>query len=344
MSKVLAIGEVLLRLSTYSNNLFSQADSFAANYGGGEANVAIALSNLGHDVRFVTKLPDNNIADKAINELYKMKVDTSYIARGGERIGIYFLEQGSSVRPSKVVYDRKYSSISQASVNDFDLDRIFEGVTWLHYSGITPAISKEGAELTRAFVNEAKSRGIKTSVDVNYRSKLWSIDEAKLVMSELVRDADVAFLGPMDCINLFDCNKDGRYNGVKNEDRIATEPILRDFANLYNVRFVVNSQRQCISATHNIVAARILDKNTGKFYYSSEYDVDSIVDRVGTGDALAAGVVYCLMKDIKDYENAIEFGVASSAFKHTVNGDYSIASRDDIEQIMKSGGKGSINR
>ncbi len=344
MSKVLTMGEVLLRLSTNENSVFSQADSFAANYGGGEANVAIALSNFGHDVRFVTKLPDNKIADKAINELYKMKVDTSCIERGGERIGIYFLEQGSSVRPSKVIYDRKYSAISQASVSDFDLDKIFEDVSWFHFSGITPALSKEAAELTKAFVKEAKRRDVKISVDINYRSKLWGIEEAKLVMSELVKDVDVAFVGPMDCINLFDCNKNGMYNEVTNEDKFATEPILKDFANLYNIRYIVNSQRYCISATHNIVAARILDKKSGKFYYSAEYDVDSIVDRVGTGDALAAGVISPLMENIEDYERAIEFGTASSAFKHTINGDYSIASREDVEQIMKSGGKGSINR
>lgn len=345
MANIVTMGELLVRLSTINNNTFLQADSFQVNYGGGEANVAVSLAQLGHQVRFVTKLPDNSIADCAINELYKMHVNTDYIIRGGERIGTYYLETGSSVRPSKVVYDRKYSSISEAEVSEFDMDGIFKGVDWLHISGITAGISKKGAELTLAFAKEAKNRGIKISLDINYRGKLWTMEEASKVMPEIAMLADIAFAGPIDCVKILGC-KDTVGEDIDKcmVDKSVGEEVLKEAAKKYQWSYAINSQRESISASHNIIGARIYDSKSDKFVYSSKYDVDSIVDRVGGGDALAAGVLSALAEDFDDYTRAIEFGSAASAIKHTINGDYNIATKPQVEELMKNGGNGLIKR
>ncbi len=345
MANIVTMGELLLRLSTKNCNTFGQAGEFQANYGGGEANVAISLAQFGHNVKFVTKLPDNPIGDCAVNELHKMYVNTDNIIRGGERIGTYYLETGSSVRPSKVVYDRKYSAISEAKSEEFDFDSIFDGAEWFHFSGITPGISPMGAELTKAFVKEAKSRNIKISVDINYRGKLWSIEEASKVMPELAEMADVAFAGPLDCIRILGCKKVAGDDEQKAmDDKETGEAVLKEFADKYGITYVINSQRESFSATHNIIAARIIDAKSGQIHYSSKYDVDSIVDRVGGGDALAAGVISSLAEDFDDYRLAIEFGAAASAIKHTINGDYNIASKANVMDVMKSGGSGLIKR
>lgn len=345
MANIITMGEMLLRLSTINCNTFRQADAFQANYGGGEANVAISLAQLGHDVQYVTKLPDNSIGDCAVEELYRFHVGTKHIIRGGERIGTYYLETGSSVRPSKVVYDRRYSSISQAKWDEFDFDKIFSGADWFHFSGITAGISEEGAELTKKFVEEAKKRNIKISVDVNYRGKLWSMEEAAKVMPYLVEQADVAFAGPIDAIKILGCTNTtgGDVDGAMENIKIG-EQVLEELADKYNLSYVINSQRRSFSATHNVVAARILSADKKEMIYSSEYDVDSIVDRVGGGDALAAGVIAILANDFSDYRGAIEFGAAASAIKHTVNGDYNIASWDQIIELIHSGGSGKIKR
>lgn len=345
MANIVTMGELLLRLSTTNHNTFRQADVFQVNYGGGEANVAVSMAQFGHNVKFVTKLPDNPMGDCAINEIYKMHVNTDDIVRGGERIGTYYLETGSSVRPSKVVYDRKHSSISEAVPEDFDFDKIFDGADWFHFSGITAGISKKGALLTEAFVREAKQRGLKISVDINYRGKLWTMEEAAKVMPGLVEMADVAFAGTVDCIKIFGCTKANGGNEVMAiQDKEAGEEVISEMADKYNLSYVINSQRESFSATHNIIAARIYDAQSKQMCYSSKYDVDSIVDRVGGGDALAAGVISSLAYDFKDYKRAIEFGAAASAIKHTINGDYNIATAESVMELMKSGGNGIIKR
>lgn len=344
MTNIITMGELLLRLSTKHYNTFGQASEFQANYGGGEANVAISLAQMGHKVKYVTKLPDNPIGDCALNELYKMHVNTECIVRGGERIGTYYLETGSSVRPSRVVYDRKHSSISEADIDDFDFDKIFEGGTWFHFSGITAGISEKGRLLTRAFVKEAKLRGLKISADINYRGKLWTMEEASHVMPELVSMSDVVFAGPVDCIKILGCGAgtDDVYKYMS--DKALGEAVLRELAEKYELSYVINSQRESISATHNIIGARILDAKSGNMHYSAKYDVDSIVDRVGGGDALAAGAISVLAEDFTDYKGAIESGSAASAIKHTINGDYNVATRESINELIKTGGGGIIRR
>lgn len=345
MSNIVTMGELLVRLSTVNHNTFSQAGEFQVNYGGGEANVAASLAQFGHNVNFVTKLPDNAIADCAINALYRLHVNTDYIVRGGERIGTYYLETGSSVRPSRVIYDRKYSSISEAAAEEFDFDKIFNGAEWLHISGITAGISERGAALTRIFAKEAKLRNIKISLDINYRGKLWTMEEAARVMPELAGMADIAFAGPIDCIKILGCTDTiGDDTDKAMLDKKVGEQVLKELADRYGIRYVINSQRESISATHNIIGARILNGETGECVYSSRYDVDGIVDRVGGGDALAAGVLSALAYDYEDYAGAIEFGAAASAIKHTVNGDYNIASRETVEELIRNGGSGLIRR
>lgn len=345
MSDIVTMGEILVRLSTVNHNTFSQAGEFQVNYGGGEANVAVSLAGFGHNVRFVTKLPDNAIADCAINSLYRMHVNTDYIVRGGERIGSYYLETGSSVRPSRVIYDRKYSSISEAGAEEFDFDRIYNGIKWLHISGITAGISKKGAVLTETFAKEARLRNIKISLDVNYRGKLWTMEEAREVMASLAKEADIVFAGPIDCIKILGCTSTaGEDTDRAMSDKKTGEQVLRELAEKYNIRYVINSQRESISATHNIIGARIINGATGECVYSSKYDVDSIVDRVGGGDALAAGVLSVLADDYEDFRGAIEFGAAASAIKHTINGDCNIASRECVEELIRSGGSGLIRR
>lgn len=345
MGNLVTMGELLLRLSTVSHNTFGQAGQFQVNYGGGEANVAVSLAQLGHNVKFVTKLPDNPIADCAENELYRRHVDTSCIVRGGERMGSYYLETGSSVRPSRVVYDRKHSAISEAEPSDFDFDKIFAGADWFHFSGITAGISDKGATLTKVFAEEAKKRGIRISVDINYRGKLWTMEQASKVMPELTGLADVAFAGPIDCIRILGCTEAAGTDTERSmQDKRVGEAVLKELAEKYRLRYVINSQRESISSTHNIIAARIFDAESGSVRYSSRYDVDSIVDRVGGGDALAAGVIASLADDYNDYERAVEFGAAASAIKHTINGDYNIASKENIEELMKNGGNALIKR
>lgn len=345
MSDIVTMGEILVRLSTVDHNTFSQSGEFQVNYGGGEANVAVSLAGFEHNVRFVTKLPQNAIAECAINELYRMHVNTDYIVRGGERIGSYYLESGSSVRPSRVIYDRKHSSISEAKPEEFDFDRIYDGVKWLHISGITAGISKEGAVLTESFAREAKLRNIKISLDINYRGKLWTMEEAGKVMPSLARFADIVFAGPTDCIKILGCTDTvGDDINKAMSDKKTGEQVLMELAEKYDVCYVINSQRESISATHNIIGARIINGATGECVYSSTYDVDSIVDRVGGGDALAAGVLSALAYDYEDFAGAIEFGAAASAIKHTIKGDYNIASRELVEELIRSGGSGLIKR
>lgn len=344
MGNIVAMGEMLVRLSTKNLMLFEQAQDFNVNYGGGEANVAISLARLGHNVKFVTKLPQNEIAQCAVNELYKNHVDVSDIIRGGDRMGTYYLETGSSVRASKVIYDRKYSSISMAKEDEFDYDKIFEGATWFHTSGITAGISAEGAKLTKRFVKEAAKRNIPVSVDINYRAKLWTMEEAAEVMQDIIRDANVIFAGPIDCIKILGCTSVTDDVKKSMEDKKTGEMVLQEMGEKYNADYVINSQRESISATHNIIAARIVNVAQKKTYYSNTYDVDCIVDRVGTGDAMAAGVLSVLADEYENYEYAIESGACACALKHTINGDYNIVSKKNIDELIKNGGGALIKR
>ena len=326
MARIITMGEIMLRLTTPGSSRFLQADSFQVCYGGAEANVAASLAGFGHDAAFVSRVPDNPLGDCAVAALRKMNVDTRYIARGGDRLGIYFLEAGASVRASNVVYDRAHSAFAEATEQDFDFDRIFEGADWFHFTGITPALSKSAARLTELACKAAKKRGLTVSLDMNYRKKLWTREEARQVMTGLAAYADVFFGGETDAEMIL---------GVA-----AGENIYRRMAAQYGFRYAVSTLRKSRSASDNDLSFTLYDGK--EFYRSKEYSL-SIVDRVGGGDAFAAGFI-CALLDGRDARDALEFGAAASAFKHTVPGDFNIASRNEVESLVRGDASGAVRR
>ena len=343
MAKIVTMGEIMLRLSTPNNERFIQADEFDVCYGGGEANVAVSLANYGHDAEFVTKVPQNPIGDCAVAALRKHNVETKHIARGGERLGIYFLETGASMRASNVVYDRAHSSISTAEVSDFDFDEIFKDCDWFHFTGITPAVSDQAAILTEEALKAAKKNGVKVSVDLNFRKKLWSSEKAQKVMTNLMQYVDVCIGNEEDAEKVL---------GFKPADTDVTsgdlklagyEDIFCQMVDKFNFEYVISSLRVSKSASDNGWSACIYSRDTKEFYHSKEYRVHPIVDRVGGGDSFAGGVI-CGFLDGKDFKNALEFGVAASALKHTIPGDFNLVSRQEVEALAGGDGSGRVQR
>ena len=343
MAKIVTMGEIMLRLSTPNNEKFIQADEFNINYGGGEANVAVSLANYGHDADFVSALPKNPIGDAAIATLRKYNVGTKHISRSGERVGIYFLETGSAMRASNVVYDRAHSSISTAKVDEFDFDEIFKDADWFHFTGITPAVSDSAAELTEAALKAAKKAGVTVSVDLNFRKKLWSSEKAKKIMTNLMQYVDVCIGNEEDAEKVL---------GFKpgNTDVTAGELELSGYVDIFNqmcdqfkFKYVISSLRESFSASNNDWSACIMDGATREFYHSKKYHVTPIVDRVGGGDSFAAGVI-CGLCDKKDFKSALEFAVAASALKHTIPGDFNLVTREDVESLAGGDGSGRVQR
>lgn len=337
--KIVTMGEALLRLSTPSNKRFAQAQSFDAVYGGAEANVAISLSNFGLDSYFVSKIPNNPIGENALNHLRKFGVKTDYIVRGGDRLGIYYVEKGMSIRPSKVVYDRANSSMVTADVEDFDFNEIFKDADWFHFSGITPAIGEKGIKIIKKAVEVAKQNGVKISLDLNYRKQLWGIEEFERAMSELLQGVDVCF-GWLSSLE----SNDNKYNVAdfaKEEINIKKlEEVFGKMIEKFNIKYVVSTMRENFSASHNALSAMIY--NGKEIYQSKRYDFN-IEDRVGAGDAFAAGLIYGLIMG-KDYRDALEFGVASSALKHTILGDANLVTADEVRAIVNGNISGSVER
>lgn len=342
MAKVVTMGEIMLRFSTPGYQKFIQADEFDVCYGGGEANVAVSLANYGHDAEFITKVPANPIGECAVAALRKMNVETKHIARGGERLGIYFLETGASMRASNVVYDRAHSSISEAEPSDFDFDEIFEGADWFHFTGITPAISDKAAELTEIALKAAKKKGITVSCDLNFRKKLWSSEKAQRVMSNLMQYVDVCIGNEEDAEKVLGF-KPGNTDVTSGELELAGyEDIFRQMVEKYNFKYVISSLRESYSASDNGWSACIYDRDSKEFYHSRKYNV-RIVDRVGGGDSFAGGVI-CGLLDGKDFKSALEFGVAASALKHTIPGDMNLVSRSDVDNLVGGDGSGRVQR
>ena len=329
MAKVVTMGEIMLRLSTPGNERFIQADEFDVCYGGGEANVAVSLANYGHDAEFVTKVPANPIGECAVAALRKMNVKTDNIPRGGERLGIYFLETGAAMRASNVVYDRAHSSIATAEPSDFDFDKIFDGCDWFHFTGITPAVSDKAAVLTEVALKAAKAKGVKVSCDLNFRKKLWTSEKAQKVMSNLMQYVDV-------CIGNTDVTSgDLELAGYKS--------IFEQMVEKFDFEYVISSLRVSHSASDNGWSACIYSRDEKEFYHSREYRVCPIVDRVGGGDSFAGGVI-CGMLDGRNYKEALEYGVAASALKHTIPGDMNLVTRAEVETLMKGDGSGRVQR
>ncbi|MBP6023355.1 PfkB family carbohydrate kinase [Ferruginibacter sp.] len=338
--KVVTLGEIMLRLSTPDYKRFVQADTFDVTYGGGEANVAAAICNYGENGTFVTKVPNNPIGQSAINHLRRYGVDTQYIARGGDRLGIYFLETGASMRASQVVYDRAGASIADVDISEFDFDKILEGADWFHTTGITPALSDKAAALTMAALKAAKAKGITTSIDLNYRKKLWSKEKAQKVMSELCQFVDVCIGNEEDaetCLGFKAAHSDIT-KGELNLD--GYKDVFNQMQAKFNFKFIASSLRESYSASDNGWSALVYDGKA--FHHTKKYSV-RIIDRVGSGDSFASGLIYGLVTGMSTVD-AAEFGVAASALKHTIPGDLNHATLSDVKELMKGDGSGRVQR
>ncbi|MDE6504350.1 MAG: sugar kinase [Clostridia bacterium] len=343
MKKIVTMGEIMLRLSTPNNEKFIQADEFDINYGGGEANVAVSCANYGHKAEFVTAVPDNELGECAIGALRKYGVETGHVAKCGERLGIYYLETGASMRPSKVVYDRAHSSITTATAKDFDFDAIFEGADWFHFTGITPAVSDSAAVLTEEALKAAKKHGVTVSCDLNFRKKLWSSEKAQKVMTKLMKYVDVC-IGNEEDAELVLGFKPGNTDVTSGELELAGyKSIFEQMVKKFGFKYAISSLRVSHSASDNGWSACIYNGETKEFYHSREYRISPIVDRVGGGDSFAGGVITGFL-DGKDFKAALEYGVAASALKHTIPGDFNLVSRKEVEALAGGDGSGRVQR
>jgi 2-dehydro-3-deoxygluconokinase len=340
MEKLITMGEIMLRLSPAGFGRFVQAEQYDAVYGGGEANVAVSLANYGHNVYFVTKLPANDIAQAAVNSLRRFGVRTEEIVRGGDRIGIYYMERGSAMRPSKVIYDRAHSSIAEAEVADFDFERIFDGATWFHFTGITPAISDKAAALTLEACKAAKKAGATISCDLNYRAKLWTPAKAQSVMRPLMDYVDVCIGNEEDAERCLGFRPDADVNAGRT-DADGYKDIFRRMYDTFHFKYVASTLRESYSASHNGWKAIIY--NGEEFYESRRYDIAPIVDRVGGGDAFAGGLIHGLLTKASQGE-ALEFAVAASALKHTIAGDVNMVSAAEVEALAGGDASGRVQR
>ena len=344
MSKVITFGEIMLRLASEGYYRFVQANSYGATYGGGEANVAVSLAGFGIDAGFVTKLPKHEIGQAAVNRLREFGVDTSLIVRGGDRVGIYFLEKGASQRPSKVIYDRAHSAIAVASESDFDWDSIFKGVKWFHFTGITPALSDSAAAITLAACKAARANGVTVSCDLNYRANLWSREKAGQVMGKLMEYVDLCISNEEDAHDVFGIKASGSdvtkgeisHDGYK---EVASALIKR-----FGFKQVAITLRESISANDNNWGAMLCTTNAGEpsFFFSKKYSVH-IVDRVGGGDSFGAGLIYANLTDMPSQEG-LEFAVAASCLKHTIEGDFNLVSADEVKKLASGNASGRVQR
>lgn len=341
MAKVITMGEIMLRLSSHGNSRFVQAESLDVCYGGGEANVAVSLANYGHEAHFVSKVPAHEIGQCAINALRRYGVETDYIARGGDRLGIYFLETGASMRASKVIYDRAHSSIAEASPKDFDFDKIFEGASWFHWSGITPAISDKSAENLRLACISAKKHGVTISCDLNFRKKLWTSEKAISIMRPLMQYVDVCIGNEEDAELCLGFKPDADVEGGKT-DASGYHKIFEQMAKEFGFKYVVSTLRESYSATRNGWKALIY--NGKDFYESKHYDINPIIDRVGGGDSFSGGLIHGLLTWPEDQGKALEFAVAASALKHTIPGDFNLVSESEVLALAKGDASGRVQR
>ena len=330
----------MLRLSTPGQSLDVQTDTFDINYGGGEANVAVSCANYGHEAYFVSKLPAHEIGQAAVNALRRYGVHTDFVARGGSRVGIYYLETGASMRPSKVIYDRAGSAIAEARPEDFDFDAIMEGADWFHWSGITPAISDASAECLRQACIAAKKKGVTVSCDLNFRKKLWTSEKAQSVMKPLMQYVDVCIGNEEDAELCLGFKPDADVEGGNTEAE-GYKGIFKGMMDTFGFKYVVSTLRESLSATHNGWKAMIYD---GKdFYVSKHYDIDPIIDRVGGGDSFSGGIIHGLLT-MDSQEEALEFAVAASALKHTIPGDFNMVSAEEVAALAGGSANGRVQR
>ncbi len=340
MAKIVTLGEIMLRLSPPGNKRLVQTDTFDVVFGGGEANVAVSLANYGHDACFVTRLPANEMGDAAIQQLQKYNVSPRYISRGGDRIGIYYLETGASMRPSKVIYDRQGSSIAMADITDFDFDLVFQGADWFHFSGITPAISDKAAALTLYALKAAKRHNVTISVDLNYRKKLWTPEKAQKVMKDLMPYVDVCIGNEEDAELTLGFKPDSADVGSGKLPVEAYERIFSKMQEAFGFKVIATTLRESFSASKNGWSGLLFA--AGKFHRSRNYLIEPIVDRVGGGDAFSGGLIHGLLT--MNHAESIEFAVAASALKQTIPGDFNLVSITEVMNLVQGDQSGRVQR
>ena len=333
--RIVTFGEIMMRLSTPRHQRFRQASNLDVEYGGGESNVAVSLANYGQRVRFVSRVPDNDLGECAIRSLRAAGIDTSCILRGGKRLGIYFLETGAVQRPSKVIYDRDDSAMATLTTGEIDWDRVFDGVSWFHWSGITPAVSASAAAVCLEACRAAAGRGIRISVDLNHRSKLWQYGKSPAdVMPELVQYCDVIVGGNYEA---------RRYFGIEINDDTDFVSVARALRERFpNASRIVTTLRESISASHNNYTALLWDGV--RLYASPTYQLTHIVDRVGGGDSFMGGLIHGLLAWPDDLSYALRFAVAASALKHTIPGDVNLVTEEEVITLMEGDGDTRVRR
>lgn len=340
--KVLSFGEILLRLTAPDYTRLFQKDSLDATFCGGEANVAVSLANYGVESLFLTSLPDNEVGHAAVNSLRYFGVDCSKVIYRDGRMGLYYLEKGASQRPSKVIYDRSYSAISLSQPNEYDWEAIFDGIDWFHWTGINPALSKSLIAVCEAACRKAKEKGIIVSCDLNYRKNLWSTEKAQEVMGRLLKYVDVCVANEEDAdkvLGIKASNNDvesGRLN------KIGYEYVAKEISKRFGCSRVAITLRESYSASKNGWSGMLYDVWEDKVYYSTYYEID-IVDRVGGGDSFTGALIYSLISKM-DNADAIEFAVAASCLKHSIEGDYNRVTVREVENLIKNGGNGRVQR
>lgn len=340
MGSFVTFGEIMLRLSPIGHERFVQSKKFDVIYAGGEANVAVSLAGYGLPVFFVTKLPKHEIAQAALNELRKYGVAIDHVVRGGERMGLFFCEKGASQRPSKIIYDRAQSALANASQHDFDWNKIFSDARWYHFTGITPALSDGCASLCMDAVIAAKRAGVTISVDLNYRSKLWSSKKAGEVMEGLVRNCEVIIANEEDAEKVFGIKAGETDVTTGNISEKGYRKVAKELHNRFGARYVAITLRESHSASDNGWSALLFDGT--EFYYTRKFEIH-IVDRVGGGDAFAGGLIYGLSSGMTP-QSALDFAVSASCLKHTIEGDFNLVSANEVETLMKGDGSGRVQR
>jgi 2-dehydro-3-deoxygluconokinase len=341
--KVVTFGEIMLRLSTPGYSRFVQAQNFDATYGGGEANVAVSLANYGLESYFVTKLPKHEVAQSAVNHLRRYGVKSDYISRGGERLGIYFLESGASQRASKVVYDRANSAITDVDVNDFNWDEIFDGCDWFHWTGITPALGIKAQKVLRQALIIARAKNVKVSCDLNFRKKMWTTGEAQSVMKPLMEYVDICIANEEDAEKCL-----GEKAGESNIEEASIDEngyfiLAKHLKQKFSFEAVAITLRESFSASRNGWSALLLDeKGCSEPYRSMKYDIQ-IVDRVGGGDSFASGLIFGLL-NYEDTKLSLEYAVGASCLKQTIPGDFNLVTVEEVEKLIQGDGSGRVDR
>jgi len=342
MAKIITFGELMLRLQPYNYERFVQCDHVEFTFGGGEANVAVSLANYGMDAAYVTKLPAHSIGQAAVNSLRRYGVDTSKIVRGGDRVGIYFNEKGASQRGSVCIYDRAYSAIQMADPGEFDWDAIFEGAEWFYFTGITPALGENMVQSCREACIAAKKRGVKISCDLNYRGKLWTREQAREAMTDLCQYVDVCISNEEDAKDVFGIEAEATdiYGGSLNHE--GYKSVAKQLADKFGFEMVAITLRESHSAFDNGWSAMLYNVAKDEYCFSKKYDLH-IIDRVGGGDSFGGGLIYSLLSG-KDTQAAVEFAVAASALKHSIEGDYNMVTVAEVEKLAGGDGSGRIQR